>query len=66
LTEAIRRIDETSRERFQATFQTVNEKFEQVFPRLFGGGKAGLVLTEVGASGEPGVEIVAQPPGKKL
>ena len=44
----------------------VNEKFQAVFPRLFGGGRAGLVLTDEGPGGEPGVEIVAQPPGKKL
>jgi chromosome segregation protein len=45
----------------------VNEKFQQVFPRLFNGGRAGLVLTqdETG-EGEGGVEIFAQPPGKKL
>ena len=44
----------------------VNDKFQRVFPRLFGGGRAGLLLTEEGPTGEPGVEIVAQPPGKKL
>ncbi|MFN0061022.1 MAG: chromosome segregation protein SMC [Myxococcaceae bacterium] len=66
LAEAIRRIDETSRERFRRTFQVVNEKFEQVFPRLFGGGRAGLLLVDSPTGGEPGVEIVAQPPGKKL
>jgi len=44
----------------------VNDKFQQIFPRLFGGGRAGLVLTNEGAGMEPGVEIVAQPPGKKL
>ncbi|HZN93646.1 MAG TPA: chromosome segregation protein SMC, partial [Myxococcales bacterium] len=66
LTQAIKKIDRTSRERFQQTFQVVNEKFQQVFPRLFGGGRAGLVLAEDPQGGEPGVEIVAQPPGKKL
>ena len=44
----------------------VNEKFQAMFPRLFGGGRASLVLTSEGPGGEPGVEIVAQPPGKKL
>ncbi|MFZ5470694.1 MAG: chromosome segregation protein SMC [Myxococcota bacterium] len=63
---AIVKIDKTSRERFSQTFEVVNEKFQQIFPRLFGGGRAGLVLTEDPAGGEPGVEIVAQPPGKKL
>ena len=37
-----------------------------ITPRLFGGGRASLVLTNEGQGGEPGVEIVAQPPGKKL
>jgi chromosome segregation protein len=66
LKQAIARIDKTSRERFLKTFELVDEKFQKVFPRLFGGGRAALVLTEAEAGGEPGVEIVAQPPGKKL
>jgi len=66
LREAIQRIDATSRERFKQTFDVVNEKFQAIFPRLFGGGRASLVLTNDGPNGEPGVEIVAQPPGKKL
>ncbi|HUM13633.1 MAG TPA: chromosome segregation protein SMC [Myxococcaceae bacterium] len=66
LREAIAKIDRTSRERFARTFEVVNDRFQRVFPRLFGGGRAGLLLTEEGPTGEPGVEIVAQPPGKKL
>ncbi len=66
LKEAITRIDATSRERFKQTFDVVNEKFQAVFPRLFGGGRASLVLTNEGPGAEAGVEIVAQPPGKKL
>ena len=66
LHEAIRRIDASSRDRFKQTFDIVNEKFQVIFPRLFGGGRASLVLTQDGPGGEPGVEIVAQPPGKKL
>jgi chromosome segregation protein len=66
LRQAIAKIDKTSRERFEETFAVVNEKFQQVFPRLFGGGRAGLILTEAPPGGEAGVEIVAQPPGKKL
>ncbi|KFE67127.1 chromosome segregation protein SMC [Hyalangium minutum] len=66
LKEAISRIDSTSRERFKQTFDVVNEKFQAVFPRLFGGGRASLVLTNEGPGAEQGVEIVAQPPGKKL
>jgi chromosome segregation protein len=64
---AIVKINRASRERFQETFDRVNEKFQQVFPRLFNGGRAGLVLTQAdGPDGEAGVEIFSQPPGKKL
>ncbi len=63
---AIVKINRASRERFQETFDRVNEKFQQVFPRLFNGGRAGLVLTAAEGDGEQGVEIFAQPPGKKL
>ncbi len=63
---AIVKINRASRERFQETFDRVNEKFQQVFPRLFAGGRAGLVLTAAEGDAEQGVEIFAQPPGKKL
>ena len=68
LRSAISRIDRASKERFKETFLLVNERFQQVFPRLFRGGAAELQLVEDPAnpSAEPGVEIVAQPPGKKL
>ena len=66
LRQAIGRIDRTSRERFKKTFELVNDKFQVLFPRLFGGGRASLTLTESEMGGEPGVEIFAQPPGKKL
>ena len=68
LRSAIARIDRASKERFKETFQLVNDRFRQVFPRLFRGGTAELQLVDDPAnpSAEPGVEIVAQPPGKKL
>jgi chromosome segregation protein len=66
LTDAIKKIDETSRVRFKETFDIVNEKFQAVFPRLFGGGRASLMLVAGERGEEPGVEILAQPPGKKL
>jgi chromosome segregation protein len=66
LKEAIETIDETSRARFKETFDIVNEKFQAIFPRLFGGGRASLLLTNEGPGQEPGLEILAQPPGKKL
>jgi chromosome segregation protein len=67
LKQAIVKINRASRERFRETFDRVNEKFQQVFPRLFNGGRAGLVLTQNDSGdSEAGVEIFAQPPGKKL
>ncbi len=68
LKSAIVKINRASRERFRETFDRVNDKFQQVFPRLFSGGRAGLVLTQDPEGGEldGGVEIFAQPPGKKL
>ncbi len=68
LRSAIVKINRASRERFRETFDRVNEKFQQVFPRLFSGGRAGLALTQDPEGGgiEGGVEIFAQPPGKKL
>jgi chromosome segregation protein len=64
LEDAIRRIDRETRERLQATFDEVNGHFSKMFPALFGGGNAKLVLT-----GEEildgGVQVIAQPPGKK-
>jgi len=66
LRRAIVRINKTSKERFDQAFEVVNEKFQQVFPRLFNGGRASLVLVPAENGGEPGIEIMAQPPGKKL
>ncbi len=68
LRSAIGRIDRASKERFKETFALVNDRFQQVFPRLFRGGMAELQLVDDPSQpgGEPGVEIVAQPPGKKL
>ena len=67
LRKAIVRINKTSKERFRQAFDAINEKFQQLFPRLFNGGSAGLVLTESeDGESEPGIEIMAQPPGKKL
>jgi chromosome segregation protein len=66
LKKAIVRINRTSKERFEQTFEVINEKFQQVFPRLFNGGRAGLVLVQGEDGGEAGIEIMAQPPGKKL
>jgi chromosome segregation protein len=66
LREAIHRINRTSRKRFRETFDLVNERFKANFPRLFRGGRAGLSLTESEDVLEAGIEIMAQPPGKRL
>ena len=66
LREAIARINRTSRKRFRETFELVRKHFEENFPRLFGGGKASLELTEADDILEAGVDIMAQPPGKRL
>jgi len=66
LEEAIGAMNKESRRRFRETFDAVNEHFQQLFPRLFRGGKGMLQLTDESDLLETGVEIVAQPPGKKL
>ena len=64
--EAIRKIDKTTRERFQEAFTVINQNFEGTFTTLFGGGKAGLVLLDESDTLESGIDIIAQPPGKRL
>ncbi len=64
LEDAIKKIDSETRDLLSGTFNTVNEHFGKMFPELFGGGNAKLVITgdEILDSG---VQVVAQPPGKK-
>ncbi|HEU5282217.1 MAG TPA: chromosome segregation protein SMC, partial [Burkholderiales bacterium] len=64
LEDAIRRIDRETRERLQHTFDEVNRHFGTMFPALFGGGQARLVLTGEEIL-DAGVQVIAQPPGKK-
>jgi chromosome segregation protein len=64
--EAIRRIDKTTRERFKDAFTVINSNFEGTFKTLFGGGHAGLVLLDESDQLESGIDIIAQPPGKRL
>ncbi|MDX9706676.1 MAG: chromosome segregation protein SMC [Azospira sp.] len=64
LENAIRRIDRETRELLQNTFDTVNGHFGQLFPELFGGGRAELVMTGDEIL-DAGVQVIAQPPGKK-
>ncbi|MGX9461641.1 AAA family ATPase [Shewanella sp. A14] len=64
LEDAIRKIDKETRSRFKATFDTVNHDLGLLFPKVFGGGKAYLALTDDDLL-DTGVTIMAQPPGKK-
>ena len=68
LREAIRELRTLIRERFVKTFDEVNTRFGEYFTRFFGGGKAELRLlqTEDEPVAEPGVDIFAQPPGKRI
>ena len=65
LDETIREIDATCIERFVATFEQVNEVFAETFSSLFGGGSARLDLVDEEDPLESGIDITAQPPGKK-
>ena len=64
LEDAIRKIDRETRELLQATFDTVNGHFGELFPRLFGGGEARLTMTGDEIL-DAGVQVMAQPPGKR-
>jgi len=64
LEEAIRKIDQETKERFRATFETVNERLGELFPRVFGGGMASLEMTSDDLL-ESGVTVMARPPGKR-
>jgi chromosome segregation protein len=74
LKEIIQRIHRTTKEMFAATYEELQRKFTEVFGQFFPGGRAELQLVdepspesgEPGGSQEPGIEIVAQPPGKRL
>lgn len=63
---AILSLDEIMKERFKETFEKVNTEFQKVFRILFRGGEGHLELTDKDNLLETGVEIIAQPPGKKL
>ena len=65
-TEAIARIDQTTTQRFTEAFTAINANFQETFSTLFGGGRAGLTLLDENDPLESGIEIIAQPPGKRL
>ena len=66
LEKSMNELDEEVKSRFKATFEAVAQSFKNIFPLVFGGGKAKLELTEPNNLLETGIEIIAQPPGKKL
>ena len=66
LDHAIKKIDRASRERFQEAFQVINQHFSETFRQLFGGGTAGLSLIDETDLLESGIDVMAQPPGKRL
>jgi chromosome segregation protein len=66
LEEAIKKIEETTKVRFEETFVAVNAKFKEIFPILFNGGKAELALVTQEGHTDQGVDIMASPPGKRL
>ena len=66
LLDAIQELERIIKERFSATFQQVQTQFQRYFETFFGGGQAELVLTKPDERGLPGVEIMAQPPRKRV
>ncbi|MCX8026607.1 MAG: chromosome segregation protein SMC [Thermodesulfovibrionales bacterium] len=65
LQEAITRINNTTKRRLREAYNLLKEKFDEVFKTLFGGGKADLILQDEDNILESGIDIFAQPPGKK-
>lgn len=66
LRKVIDRINRICSRRFRDTFEAVNDRFTKVFPVLFGGGEASLILVETEDADEPGIDIISKPPGKKM
>ena len=65
LLQLINRLNHKSREKFQETFEEIREHFQQIFRKLFGGGKADVILEDAEDILEAGIEIMAKPPGKE-
>jgi len=64
--QAINELDTVSRQKFEEAFTVINRNFGEAFRTLFGGGTGEMRLTEPDSSGECGIDIAAQPPGKRL
>jgi chromosome segregation protein len=62
----INELDQVSRQKFEEAFNFINKHFAVAFQSLFGGGHGEMRLSEPDSSGEAGIDIVAQPPGKRL
>jgi len=61
----INRLNKKSRERFQQTFEEIRGHFQEIFRKLFGGGRADIILEDTEDILESGIEVVARPPGKE-
>jgi len=64
--EALREIKKRSRERFRNAFEQINKNFGELFKELFGGGRGEMSLIEADDVLESGIDVIAQPPGKRL
>jgi chromosome segregation protein len=64
--EALAEIRRRSRERFRHAFSHINENFQQMFVELFGGGRGEMILIDEDDVLESGIDLIAQPPGKRL
>jgi chromosome segregation protein len=64
--EALREIKRRSRERFRDAFEKINQNFSELFQELFGGGRGEMSLIDTDDELESGIDIIAQPPGKRL
>ncbi|HKO43622.1 MAG TPA: chromosome segregation protein SMC [Pyrinomonadaceae bacterium] len=64
--EALREIKRRSRERFRHAFEQINKNFSELFQELFGGGRGEMSLIEADDVLESGIDVIAQPPGKRL
>ncbi len=66
LAETIKNLDETTKRLFDEAYTAIRQNFQEMFRRLFNGGKGDLILVEDENSPEPGIDIYAQPPGKNI
>ncbi|MHC4681605.1 MAG: coiled-coil domain-containing protein, partial [Planctomycetota bacterium] len=65
LQQLINRLNNKSRERFQETFEEIRRHFQEIFRKLFGGGRADIILEDAEDILEAGIEVIAKPPGKE-